>query len=110
MIQKHGVSRDQICDVSRLMQTAEIRTGLSLIKYSLSLRLHWTRSKQMSDVFMPEFTPSFYMRADSKVRELTLLLRVGTLWRCGDCLFFEVPLLASYALLTTLHPLLENVL
>jgi hypothetical protein len=32
------------------------------------------------------------------------------LWRCGDDLFFEVPPLASDALLTTLHPLLENVL
>jgi hypothetical protein len=32
------------------------------------------------------------------------------LWRCGDGLFFEVLLLASDALLTTLHPLLENVL
>jgi hypothetical protein len=32
------------------------------------------------------------------------------LWRCGDGLFFEVPLLASDTLLTTLHPLLENVL
>jgi hypothetical protein len=32
------------------------------------------------------------------------------LWRCGDGLFFEVPSLASDALLTTLHPLLENVL
>jgi hypothetical protein len=29
---------------------------------------------------------------------------------CGDCLFFEVPPLASDALLTTLHPLLGNVL
>jgi hypothetical protein len=38
------------------------------------------------------------------------LLRVGTLRRCGDGLFFEVPLLASDALLTTFHPLLENVL
>jgi hypothetical protein len=45
-----------------------------------------------------------------KVRGLTLLLRVGTLWRCGDGLFFELPSLASDALLTTLHPLLENVL
>jgi hypothetical protein len=45
-----------------------------------------------------------------KVRGLTLLLRVGTLWRCGDGLFFEVPPLASDALFTTLHPLLENVL
>jgi hypothetical protein len=32
------------------------------------------------------------------------------LWGCGDGLFFEVPPLASDALLTTLHPLLENVL
>jgi hypothetical protein len=39
-----------------------------------------------------------------------LLLRVGTLWRCGDGLFFEIPSLASDALFITLHPLLENVL
>jgi hypothetical protein len=32
------------------------------------------------------------------------------LWRCGDGLFFEVPPLASDALLTTLHPILENAL
>jgi hypothetical protein len=32
------------------------------------------------------------------------------LWRCGNGLLFEVPPLASEALLTTLHPLLENVL
>jgi hypothetical protein len=32
------------------------------------------------------------------------------LWRCGDGLFFEVPPLESDAFLTTLHPLLENVL
>jgi hypothetical protein len=51
-----------------------------------------------------------YTRAVWEVRGLTLLLRVGTLWRCGDGLFFVVPPLASDALLTTLHPLLENVL
>jgi hypothetical protein len=45
-----------------------------------------------------------------KFRGLALLLRVGTLWRCGDGLFFEVPPLVSDALLTTHHPLLENVL
>jgi hypothetical protein len=49
-------------------------------------------------------------RAVCKVRGLTLLLRVGTLWRCGDGLFSEVPPLASDALLTTLHPFLKNVL
>jgi hypothetical protein len=38
------------------------------------------------------------------------LLRVGTLWRCGDGLFFEVPPFTSDAILTSLHPLLENVL
>jgi hypothetical protein len=32
------------------------------------------------------------------------------LWRCGDGLFSEVPPLASDALLTMLHPLLENML
>jgi hypothetical protein len=37
-------------------------------------------------------------------------LRVGTLWRCGDGLCFEVPPLANDTLLTTLHLLLENVL
>jgi hypothetical protein len=31
------------------------------------------------------------------------------LWRCGDGLFFELPPLESDSLLTTLHPLLENV-
>jgi hypothetical protein len=49
-------------------------------------------------------------RAVWKVHGLILLLRAGTLWRCDDGLFFEVPPLASDALLTTLHPLLENVL
>jgi hypothetical protein len=32
------------------------------------------------------------------------------LWRYGDGVFFEVPPLASNALLTTLSPLLENIL
>jgi hypothetical protein len=50
------------------------------------------------------------MRAVWKVRGLTFLLRVGTLWRCGDGLFFGVPPVASDALLTTLHPFLQNVL
>jgi hypothetical protein len=46
-----------------------------------------------------------YTRVVWKFRGLTLLL-----WRCSDGLFFEVPPLASDAFLTTLHPLLENVL
>jgi hypothetical protein len=49
-------------------------------------------------------------RAIWKVRGLALLFWVGSWWRCGDGLFFEVPPFASDALLTTLHPLLENVL
>jgi hypothetical protein len=49
-------------------------------------------------------------RAVRKLCGLTLLLRVGTSWRCGDGLFFEVSPLASDALLTKLHSLLENVL
>jgi hypothetical protein len=34
---------------------------------------------------------SAYTRAVWKVHGLTLLLRIGSLWRCGDGLFFEVP-------------------
>jgi len=51
-----------------------------------------------------------YMKAVWKVHELTLLLWVGTLWKCGDALYFKEPPLKSNALLTMLHPLLENVL
>jgi hypothetical protein len=50
----------------------------------------------------------WYEGAICKVRGLTLFLRVGTSWRCGDGLFFEVPPLPISALLITLHPLLEN--
>jgi hypothetical protein len=50
-----------------------------------------------------------HMKAVCKVRGLNLLLRVGNLWRCGDGLFSEVPPLASDALLTTLHPVLQTV-
>jgi hypothetical protein len=49
-----------------------------------------------------------YTRAVCKVSGLTLLLRVGTLGRCGDGLFFEVPPLSRDAVLTTLNPLLGN--
>jgi hypothetical protein len=45
-----------------------------------------------------------------KVFRLTLLLQVRTLWRCSDGLFFKVLPLAHDALLTMLHPLLENML
>jgi hypothetical protein len=52
----------------------------------------------------------YHMRTVWNVRGLNLLLRVGTLWRCGNGLFLEVYPLASDALLTTLYPLLENML
>jgi hypothetical protein len=52
----------------------------------------------------------YYTRGVCEVCGLTLLLQVRTLWRCGDGIFFKVLPLASDALLTTLHPLLENVL
>jgi hypothetical protein len=45
-----------------------------------------------------------------KFLDSNLLLRVGTLWKRGDGLVFEVPPLANDAFLTMLHPLLENVL
>jgi hypothetical protein len=56
------------------------------------------------------YAPVGSTRAVWKVRGLTFLLRVGTLLRCGDGLFFEAPPLARDALLTTFYPLLENVL
>jgi hypothetical protein len=52
----------------------------------------------------------FTTRAVCKVSGPASLLQAGNLWRCGDGLSFEVPHLASNALLTTLYPLLENVL
>jgi hypothetical protein len=51
-----------------------------------------------------------YTRDVRKVRGLTLLLRFVTFWRCCDGLFLEAAPLGSDAFLTTLHPLLENVL
>jgi hypothetical protein len=53
--------------------------------------------------------PKINIRGVCKVRGLTLLLRIGILRRCGDGLFSKYPL-TSDALLTTLHPILENVL
>jgi hypothetical protein len=58
----------------------------------------------------PTGGPLKITRAVCKVRGLALLLRVGTLWRCGDGLFLEVPPLASDAFLKMLQPFLGNVL
>jgi hypothetical protein len=55
-------------------------------------------------------TVTYMYEGSLKFRGIILLFRVGTLWKCSDGLFFKAPPLASDALLTTLHPLLENVL
>jgi hypothetical protein len=74
-------------------------------KLSLSSVLFFLALQHRLKHFKDECT-----RVVCKFRGLTLLLRVGTLWRCDNGLFFEVPPLASDALLTALHHLLENVL
>jgi hypothetical protein len=51
-----------------------------------------------------------YIRAICEVHGLTLLHSVRAWWRCGDSLLFKIPPLASDALLTTFHPLLDNML
>jgi hypothetical protein len=51
---------------------------------------------------------NIFTRTVYKVCGLTLLLSVGTLWRCSDGLFFEVPPLASDALLTMLPHFLKT--
>jgi hypothetical protein len=77
--------------------------------FNIILPSHFGYSKWPLFKTFPPFKISF-ARAVCKVRGLTLLLRARTLWRCRDGLFFEVPPLASDALLTMLHPLFENVL
>jgi hypothetical protein len=59
---------------------------------------------------IPHLLGAYNTTVVCKVHILTLLLRVGTLWRCDDSFFFEVPPLASDILLIMLYPLLENVL
>jgi hypothetical protein len=75
--------------------------------YVIKFIRSWEHFSKYVCVYMYRHT---HTRAVYQVRLLTSLLRVGTLWRCDDGLFFEVPPLASDALLTTLDPLLENVL
>jgi hypothetical protein len=72
---------------------------------TIAYKCQWMYSRMR-----PFFPYVIICEAVWKVCGLTLLLRVGTLWRCGDGLFFEVPPLAIDALLTTLYLLLENVL
>jgi hypothetical protein len=73
----------------------------------LAQRPHWSVWNHFLE---SKVTLLLSIRAIWKVLGLTLLFRVGTLWRCGDGLFFEVLPSASYALLTTLHHLLESML
>jgi hypothetical protein len=98
----------------------------AVISSSLAMKSYWTFDKcqfVLPDIFheiqnrnMPIFLKNgsryvlLYRRAVWKFRGHTLLLRFGTMRKCGDGLFFEVPSLASEALLKTLHPLLRNVL
>jgi hypothetical protein len=77
-------------------------TYLLTLQFSATL---WTHIKGCRQLLIYVAT-----RAVWKVRGFTLLLPVGILWMCGDGLFFEVPPLASDALLTMFYPLLENVL
>jgi hypothetical protein len=68
-----------------------------------------TRSPELeADNSPPSSTAIYEGRLKSSWTHLITPSR--NLWRCDDGLFFEVPPLASDALLTTLHPLLENVL
>jgi hypothetical protein len=65
-------------------------------------------TRRLANCFVPSSKLTFCMAetfcAQGRLKSSELL------WRCGDGLVFEVPPLASDALLTTLHPLLENVL
>jgi hypothetical protein len=72
-------------------------------------RLTWTSFLKPVCVLFNETTWFQYTKAVCKVRGLNLLLRVGTLWKCGDGLFFEVPPLASDALLEQRSTLLQTV-
>jgi hypothetical protein len=80
-------------------------------KWGISWLAEWLSASQerLCSMELVSFICAYTMVV-CKVRGLTLLLRVGTLWRCGDGLFFEVPPLASDVVLITFHPLLENVL
>jgi hypothetical protein len=77
-----------------------------LLEQETKVHIHINHRHNYSFVW---FNHQVFTRAVWKVCGLTLF-RVGTLWRCGDDLFCEVPSLTSDTLLTTLHPLLENVL
>jgi hypothetical protein len=99
-------------------------TRLSLIflpHSNITFHIHIRAKRLVKLLFRYTYLPKFKLtvmyycmpcnnRVVCKIRGLTLLLRVETLWRCGDDLFVQSPPLASDALLTTLHPLLESVL
>jgi hypothetical protein len=77
---------------------------------SVVYTVYWVKSPVVQLSCFLDFVLTSYMKAVWKVRGLILLLQVGTLWRCSDSLFSEVPYLASDAFLTMPHPLLKNVL
>jgi hypothetical protein len=80
------------------------------LTYKLNLSLCLTKYQATKMWFVLSKYHAMNTKTVWKVCRLTLLLRLGTSWRCGDGLFFELPPLASDAFLTTLRPLLENVL
>jgi hypothetical protein len=92
-------------------QTA-LKLNLNLLRHRISCITNATTESLLQRLTVTQLWTRRLLlyRAVCEVRELILLLRVGTLWMCGDGFFFEVPPLASDIFLTTLHPLLENTL
>jgi hypothetical protein len=89
--------------------TIRISERLSFWFLSVNVNFIWSTNFSI-DCLRDQLVAPTHTRAVGKFRGLTLLLQVGTSWGCGDGLFYEAPTLARDALLTTLHPLLQNVL
>jgi hypothetical protein len=106
----------KICDLGAIMVSRrmkiqyKISANINVVQHSNITLSNGNLETGADTISLLKQHAAIVTRAVCKVRGLTLLLSVGTLWRCGDGLFFEVPPLASDAFLTTLHPLLQNVL
>jgi hypothetical protein len=107
-LSSYSVSGPTLCGAS-IDHTTEVDTATILVLLVTNkLKDIFNGMKISPPLFLPFYHCLFLStRTVCKFRGPALLLRVETLWRCGDGLFFEVPPLASDALLTTLHPLLE---
>jgi hypothetical protein len=100
--------------LTRYLSTNNGQSKLSVQPAASTLFLQnvqeWKWYSKSEYAYFPKiFLTILCTKAVCKVHGLILLLRVGNLWRCGDGIFFEVPRLVSGSLLTTLHPLVENV-